>query len=111
MAMLHRLLETQDPRSIFPMVVRQFRLMLLARDIMDRSGSPADLIRDYNSGKPLLPFVAEKAFKQARHYSMAELKSAFHRLLEIDEALKTGRIKGDLALDMLVASFTSQKEI
>lgn len=111
MVMLHRLLETQDPISIFSMVVRQFRLMLLARDVMDRGGDPADLIREYDINQRLHPFVADKTFNQAKHFNIHLLKKAYRRLLEMDEAIKMGRIQGDLALDMLVVSFTSQKEI
>jgi len=111
MGMLHLLLETRDPISIFSMVVRQFRLMLLARDVMDRGGDSADLIREYDIYQKLHPYVAEKTFKQARYFNMQVLKKAYQRLLEVDEAIKTGRIQGDLALDMLVASFTSQREI
>ena len=111
MGMLQRLFETQDPASIFGMVVRQFRLMILARDVMDRGGNPADLIREYKVKTKLHPYLAEKSFQQARHFDKAVLESVYHRLLEIDEAVKTGRVQGDLALDTFVAGFTSQGRV
>lgn len=107
--MLHRLLELQDPLSIFGMVVRQFRLLLLARDVMDRGGGPAEMVREYDVRPKLHPYVAEKACSQARSFSIDVLEHVYHHLLDIDEAIKTGNIQSDLALDTFVADFTSQQ--
>jgi len=104
MGMLHRLLETQQPISIFGMVVRQFRLLLLAREVIDRGGGVKDVARELS----VHPFVAEKITSQARHFTIPVLEKVHHRLLDMDEAVKTGQIQGDLALDTMVAVFTSQ---
>ena len=37
---------------------------------------------------------------------MATLESIYRRLLDIDEAIKTSQIPGELALDTLVAALT-----
>ena len=104
MGMLHRLLESQDPFSIFGMIVRQFRLLLLAREILDAGGQPNDAVRALK----LHPFVAGKMFDQARHFTLPVLERIYHRLLDIDEAMKTSQMSGDLALDTMVAALTSQ---
>lgn len=104
MGMLHRLLETQQPTSIFGMVVRQFRLLLLAREVIDRGGGVQDVARELS----VHPFVAEKITSQARHFTIPVLEKVHHRLLDMDEGVKTGQIQGDLALDTMVAVFTSQ---
>ncbi len=101
-AMLHRLLETQDAPSIFGMVVRQFRLLLLAREVLDQGGKADDVGRELKVHK----FVAEKVTSQARHFTLPVLEAVYHRLLEMDEAIKTSQVEGDLALDTLVADFT-----
>ena len=36
--LLHRLLETEDPFSLWGMVIRQFRLLIQAREILDGRG-------------------------------------------------------------------------
>ncbi|HEX7975490.1 MAG TPA: DNA polymerase III subunit delta [Anaerolineales bacterium] len=103
LGIMHRLLEQQDYYSIFGMVVRQFRLLLLAREVLDRGGQVGDVAQKLK----IPPFIAEKMVAQARRFTRPALESIFHRLLEMDEAVKTSQISGDLALDTLVAALTN----
>jgi DNA polymerase III delta subunit len=50
--------------------------------------------------------VAEKIGAQAHRFSMERLEAIYHRLLEMDIAIKTGEIDADLALDTLIASIS-----
>lgn len=102
MGMLHRLLESQDPFSIFGMIVRQFRLLLLTREVLDNGGQAGEVARLLK----LHPYVADKMSKQARHFTVPVLEQVYHRLLDIDEAMKTSQMTGDLALDTMVAALT-----
>ena len=94
-AMLHQLLDEQDAFSIFGMVVRQFRLLLLAREVLDNRGNIQAELKQH-------PFLAKKLATQARHFSISTLEAIYKRLLVIDEEAKTGRAALDLSLDMLV---------
>ena len=96
--LLHRLLEEKDAFEIFGMVVRQFRLLTIAREVIDEGGA----LPDVTEALGMHPFVAEKAYKQARAFSMEALDAIYHRLLAIDEAAKTGVMPLDLALDTLI---------
>jgi DNA polymerase III subunit delta len=97
-SLLGRLLQDEEPFSLWGMVVRQYRLLLLARELLDEGVKPAQAAQALG----VHPFVAEKACKQAGRFCMAELEGIYRRLLEIDEAVKTGRLAMDLALDLLV---------
>jgi DNA polymerase-3 subunit delta len=97
--LLHRLLETEDPFTLWGMVVRQFRLLIQAREILDSRGSKEDVARALG----VHPFVAEKTTGQAAHFSIEALEAIYHRLLTIDEGVKTSQVTLDLALDTLVA--------
>lgn len=99
---LQHILEKQDALPVFGMVVRQFRLLLLAREVLDAGGNEGDVTRELK----IHPFVAGKITPQSRHFTMAELERVYHYLLDIDEAIKTGKMAGDLALDILVAELT-----
>jgi DNA polymerase III subunit delta len=103
LSMLHRLLETQDSFSIFGMIVRQFRLLLLAREVMDTGGHKGEVAQILK----VHPYVAEKISEQAQHFSLPLLELVYHRLLDLDEATKTGQIPVELALDTFVAAFTT----
>ncbi|KAA0263026.1 MAG: DNA polymerase III subunit delta [Chloroflexi bacterium] len=96
--LLHRLLESEDAFSLWGMVVRQFRLLIQAREILDGRGNKDDVARALQ----IHPFVAEKTTGQAQRFSMEALEGIYHRLLRIDEQVKTSQVTLDLALDTLV---------
>jgi len=97
-SLLHRLLDDEDWFSVWGMVVRQFRLLIQAREILDARGNKDDVARALG----VHPFVAEKTTGQAKRFSIEALESNYHRLIEIDEGVKTGQVTLDLAMDMLV---------
>jgi DNA polymerase-3 subunit delta len=96
--LLHRLLETDDPFSLWGMVVRQFRLLIQAREILDGRGNKDDVARALG----VHPFVAEKTTQQAGRFSMESLEGIYRELLRIDEGVKTGQVTLELAMDTLV---------
>jgi DNA polymerase-3 subunit delta len=95
----HRLLADQDPQRVFGMIVRQFRLLLLSREILDQNGGENDITKRLK----IHPYVGRKIATQARHFSQTQLDGIYHRLLDIDSDLKTGVMSGDLNVDLLIA--------
>src|SRR5215211_5482795 len=100
--LLHRLLETEDEFSLWGMVIRQFRLLLQAREILDGRGNQNDVARALG----VHPFVAEKTTQQAARFSIESLETIYRKLLTIDEGVKTSQITLDLAMDTLVVELT-----
>lgn len=97
--LLHRLLENGDPLQLYGMIVRQFRLLILAREHLNGGGTPKQI------GKAIgvHPFVGEKLAGQVRSFSLDQLETIYHALLDTDIAIKTGKVDGVLALDLLIA--------
>ena len=93
----------KDPGfALFTMIVRQFRLLLMAKDHINRgggSGAPA-ISRELR----VQPFVAGKLSAQSRAFSLEQLDAILKRLQRYDQDMKTGRIEPRLALDLLVSS-------
>ena len=105
LGMLQRLLDYQDYFSIFGMVVRQFRMLLLARGIMDRGGGKDEIVHGlklYGNS-----WLADRLMLQARRFTLSDIRAIYRRLLELDLAVKTSQMPGDLALETLVASLTA----
>ena len=100
--LLHRLLESEEAFSLWGMVVRQFRLLLLAREVLDARGGKEDVARALG----VHPFVAEKTTGQARGFTLPVLERIYHKLLEIDEGVKTSQLTLELALDTLAVELT-----
>ena len=89
---LQRLLEDQDPAYVFLMLVRQFRLMILARRAIELGEDPIKSMK-------VPPFVVKKVSAQSRQFTSAELKGIYQRLLDLDVSVKRG--EADLSLDLL----------
>ena len=102
--LLHRLLESEDAFSLWGMVVRQFRLLVQAREILDARGNKDDVARALG----VHPFVAEKTSQQAARFSMESLESIYRKLLRIDEGVKTSQLTLELAMDTLVVELAGR---
>ena len=100
--LLHRLLESEDAFSLWGMVIRQFRLLLMAREVLDSHGGKDEVTKALG----VHPFVAEKTTGQARAFTLPLLERIYRKLLEIDEGVKTGQFTLELALDTLVVELT-----
>jgi len=102
---LHQMLEEADAAEFWGMVIRQFRLLLQAREMLDeRLGVP-----EVQKALGLHEFVANKVCSQAGRFQIKTLESIYHKLLEIDEAAKTSRVPLDLALDTLIVELTQRQ--
>jgi DNA polymerase III subunit delta len=95
---LHKLFEEEDTFQIWGMVIRQYRLLLQARELLDARASPSEIQKTLG----LHEFVVQKVTSQAKRFSLSTLESIYHKLLEIDEGAKTSQVPLDLALDTLV---------
>ncbi len=101
---LHQLLEEAEAFELWGMVIRQFRLMLQARELLDAGGSAPQVQKELG----IHEFVAQKVTSQAKRFSLPALEIIYHRLLEIDEGVKTGQVPLDLALDLLVVDLAKK---
>jgi len=108
MEMLQRQMERKEPLEIFFMIVRQFRLLIQARELMDQ-GKRQDEINKILQGPPnkVSPYIVGKLTAQAKRFSLLALESIYRRLLALDEAMKTSKVPGDLGLEILVAELTT----
>ena len=104
MFMLRRLLEGSDPLPLFGMIVRQFRLLIQIRELVDQDPTRdhVSIAREIGSH----PYPVQKIMPQTKLFTLEQLKAIFHQLSEVDLAIKTGQLEGGLALDILVASLT-----
>ncbi len=96
---LHRLLEEEAPQYALAMIVRQFRLLVLAREALDTGQDPRQTLRVH-------PFVAGKLAAQARRFGLAQLEDILRRLLAMDVAIKSGQTDEKVALDAFIAGLT-----
>lgn len=103
--LLHRLLgEGKAPLYLLTMIVRQFRLLLLAREL-DALGTPAaEMARQMD----VKPFAVGKLLQQATRFRPSDLKAILGQLLDIDVGIKTGQVDGPLALELFVTRWAGR---
>lgn len=105
--LLHGLLETSEPPEVFGMIVRQFRLLLQAREVLDEGGGVDQIQAEVIDQKGRVhPYVAKKLNGQAAHFSLEGLAAVHRRLLELDLAMKTSQMSFEYAMDTLIAEMT-----
>lgn len=95
----------KPPQVILTMVARQFRLLIMAREAMERGGPPADAAKKMG----VHPFVAKKALSQCRNFSMPVLVGALHRLYLVDSDVKSGRRPFLPAIELFIAEVSNPK--
>lgn len=102
--MLNLLLEVSDLIPVFSMIIRQFRLLIQTREIIDEGGNEKDVA----SRLHLHPYVASKLVEQGNKFDLGGLEAIYHRLLAIDVENKTGVMPGEIALDLLITRLTKE---
>jgi len=104
-AMLHyqALLDAgRHPLELLGMIARQFRLIIQAKELAPTLGTPQAIAE--RIGQKTFPI--RKALTQSHNFTMEQLDRIYHRLIETDIEIKTGRVDPELALDTLIAGLS-----
>lgn len=78
----------EDLMMVFFMVVRQFRLLVQTRILLDKGFPQGALAKKLK----IAPFQVNMYAKQAGYFSAAQLKKAYKELALMDYRIKTGRL-------------------
>ncbi len=100
--MLHEhLAEGAAPAYLLFMITNEFRLLIQAKILSVAGRLPAKEI-----GPKIGEFKewkVEKMLREAKGYDVPRLEQTYRRLLDTDISIKTGRVDGETALDLLIA--------
>lgn len=109
LGLLHRLLDYQEPPlRILAMITRQFRMIMQCQQLRDEGRSNQQIQEIVGIHQR---FIMDKVARQARNFSLPQLKGIYHRLLEVDQQIKTGRMDPVLALDLLVVEVSLRRNL
>jgi DNA polymerase-3 subunit delta len=90
-----------EPAYILVMLARQTRIIFQVKEMRDAGRSRGEIQSRLGLKSD---FVIRKAWEQSDKYSPARLREVYHRLLDADIAIKTGRYGSpELVLDILIA--------
>ena len=89
-----------SPAYLLVMLSRQVQLLVRVKGLRSQKKSRSEI---QNKLGLTSDFVLRKALEQADKYSLARLKEVYHKLLEADLSMKTGKYDGELAFNILIA--------
>ena len=99
--LFHQLLvDGSVPAQLLVMIARQVRIIYQICELRREKKTKAEIQTALGMTND---FVMNKAREQADKYSLERLKDIYHRLLDTDVAIKTGRYEGELALNIFIA--------
>ncbi len=91
------------PLYILTMIVRQYRLLIIAKELIDEQHVDA---RRLAQELQVRDYAADRLAQQTRLYHQEELGAIYDALVLSDQQIKTGKIEGELALELLVLDIT-----
>jgi len=101
--LMHQHLEQgENEIYVLTMFIYQFRNLLQIKSLISGGLSSGGLAKKTG----LHPFVIKKSFAMLRDFSLDVLKKIYERLLQLDVAIKRGRIEPETALDLIVAEIS-----
>lgn len=99
--LLQRLLESgAAPAYLLVMLSRQVRMIVQAKELKSQRKAEYEI---QNRLGLTSEFALHKVLEQAGRYPMKQIIEVYHKLLETDLFIKTGKYDGELALNLLIA--------
>jgi len=107
--LLHQLLQGgAAPAYLLVMLSRQFQMIVRVKELTNQ-GKPKIEIQDKLG--LTAEFALHKTLEQADRYPLVRLKEVYHKLLEADLSIKTGKYSGELALNILIAELCQRGKL
>lgn len=88
-----------SPETIFYQIGSHFRHILEVKSLTEKGKINSSVVSD---SLDIHPYRAGKLLQSSSNFTLEELKKIHDLILEIDFKIKTGQLKPDLALDLLV---------
>lgn len=97
------LLLREAPLRILALLVRQFRILLRIKDLQQLGYSNNTIFQ--KAGMPA--FAARQCLQQTQKFTMEDLKAALEACAQTEEDIKTGKIAGQLGVELLIVTYSS----
>ena len=90
---------------LLAMLSRQVRMIVQAKELRRHMKPEAEIQSRLGLTSE---FALRKTLEQAQRYPLERLKQVYHKLLQADLSIKTGKYEGGLALNLLIADLCPQ---
>ena len=96
------------PAYLLVMLSRQVQMIVRAKELR-KQGKPKLEIQ--NRLGLTSEFALDKTLEQASRYPWERLRQVYHKLLEADLSIKTGKYDGELALNILIVELAQRRKV
>lgn len=96
----------EPPMRIMFLISRQFQILFNIRDMSARGLDNATMAKV--AGVP--PFAVKRNVSQAKGFTMQQLKQALRDGAEFEEAVKTGRMNDQMAVELFIMKYSRKQE-
>ena len=104
---LRRLLQQgASPAYLMVMLARQVKMIVRVRELRNQRKSRTEIQSRLGLTSD---YALQRTLEQADRYSMARIKEVYHRLLETDLSIKTGKYDAELAFNILIAELCQRR--
>lgn len=93
----------EPPMRILFLITRQYLQLYQIREMQDHGLSGQALA----SAAGLNPYVVKKIGQRASRFRIEDLKRCIEECARMDEAIKTGQIQDDIAVELLITAFSA----
>ena len=95
----------EPPMRILFLITRQFQILLNVKDMSGKGFDQGTIA----SKVGIPPFAVRKNQAQARGFSKEQLKQALVDGVELEEAVKTGRMNDQMAVELFIMKYSKKK--
>lgn len=97
------ILDNEPIQKITFMIIRQFRLLFMAKLFCEKGYGPRDITKKLG----IHPYAAQQVIEQGKNFSSEELENIIKKCLTIDYNVKNGKIDNKLAIESLIVEISS----
>lgn len=93
----------EPPMRIMYLILRQFQILLNIRDMVRKGFDNQTMAQ--KAGIP--PFAVRRNVTQAKGFTIAQLEGALRDGVELEEAVKTGRMDDQMAVELFIMKYSA----
>ena len=103
MGLYYDLIQVKEPAMrILYLINRQYMQFYQVKELMEQGMQGKELASEVG----LSPYIANKICQKANTFTLKQLKHCMEKCLEMDEGIKTGLIKDQVAVEMLIVELS-----
>lgn len=93
----------EPPMRIMYLITRQFQILFRIRDMASKGFDNQTMAQ--KAGIP--PFAVKRNVSQAKGFTMAQIRQALEDGVELEEAVKTGRMNDQMAVELFIMRYSA----